>query len=214
MELDTRHYARYNLTDDALETWRKHACLPRLSLAQRRAAYAAAVPLLAAAANALVQHHAWRPAPTDPAELFNIRHPSSDTPFLALPLSLDALFAHAAPCMRMFEGVFAVHLDPSDGRLSVAQPLTDIFHLLQLLVPGCFALVRAEYVTHEVDDEGEVGCITWLTHSYALPPTTWMNLHTQQSPQLVAVFGETRWAALRRASTDSEVLSSSDITFA
>jgi len=213
MELDPRAYARYQLNEDALKIWRKHSCLSRLSRSQREDSYAAAKPLLEAVARNLVQQHSWTEvAPPTDAALFCIQRPGSAALF-TLPHAYAALFAHAQPGERMFDALFDVRLNPDDGRLYVAEPLADLFHLLQLLVPGCLTLVKAEYVTHEVDDDGEVAWITWRTFVRALPPADWMDLHARQSPQLVDVVGESRWATLRRAAADLEVLAGGDITF-
>ncbi|KAF8529502.1 hypothetical protein JB92DRAFT_3106721 [Gautieria morchelliformis] len=212
MELDPRHYARYRLDAEALETWRQHSCLPKVSRDLREAFYTAARPFFEQAIRNLIQYHSWRQIEHESNVLFCVQSPSSDA-ILALPDTCSSLFEHARPCERMFEALFQIEQDANDGRLFVAEPLADIFHLLQLLVPGCLSLVKAEYASHDVDDDGEIAWITWRTYARALPPPSWMDLHAQASSQIVAIFGSSQWAILRRAAADSEVLASGDITF-
>ena len=212
MELDPRYYARYRLDEEALETWRKHSCLTKMSKAEREVIYAAAKPFFEEAARNLVKLHSWHQIEDASNVILCLQSPTSEAVF-TLPDTFSSLLEHARPCERMFESVFQIRQDPDNGQLNVAAPLTDIFHLLQLLAPGCLSLVRAEYASHEVDDDGEVAWVTWRTFARALPPAAWMDLHARDSPQLVAVFGTLRWATLRRAAADSEVLASGDITF-
>lgn len=212
MEFDPRHYARYRLDEEALEAWRQHSCLTRVSKAQREAFYDAAKPFFEEAARNLIQFHSWRQIEHASNVLFCVKSPASDAIF-TLPAAYCTLLEHARPCERMFESLFQVEQDANDGRLYIAEPLADIFYLLQLLAPGCLSLVNAEYASHEVDDDGEIAWIAWRTFARALPPPTWMDIHARDSPQLVAIFGSLRWAALRRAASDSEILSSGDITF-
>ena len=210
MEPTTRIYGRYHFAESALETWRQHACLPKLSPAQREASYAAATPLLAGAAHTLQHLHAWRAVePPSAAVLFCIEAPRAPAAVFTLPTAHRALFEHAAACARMCDAVFDVRAH-ADDRPHVAEPLADVFHLLQLLAPGCLTLVQAEYAAHDVDDDGDVAWITWRTYERALPPAPWMDLYARQ---LTGVFGESRWATLRRAVADSEVLTSGDLTF-
>ena len=212
MELDPRHYARYRMDEEALETWRQHSCLTKVSMAQREAFYAAAKPFFEEAARNLIQFHSWHQVDHVSNVLFCVQHPTSKAVF-TLPDTYSSLFEFARPCERMFESLFQIEQDINDGRLYVVEPLADIFHLLQLLAPGCLSLVKAEYASHDVDDDGEVAWITWRTFARALPPITWMDQHARDSPKLVAIFGSSRWATLRRAAADSEILASGDITF-
>ena len=212
MELDPRYYARYRLDEEALEAWRQHSCLTKVSKAQREAFYNAARPFFEKAARNLIQFHSWRQVEHASNELFCVQSPASGTTF-TLPDTYNSLLEHARPCERMFESLFKVEQDTNDGRIFVTEPLADIFHLLQLLAPGCLSLVKAEYASHEVDGDGEVAWIVWRTFARALPPPTWMDLHARDSPQLVAIFGSLRWATLRRAASDSEILAGGDITF-
>ncbi|KAF8527842.1 hypothetical protein BU17DRAFT_81087 [Hysterangium stoloniferum] len=213
IELDGRQFARYRIDEETLEAWRTHACLPKTPPSRRSAFYEAAKPFFVQAARFLVEQHAWQVAEDAlDSGLFSIHPPGKPDTQFTLPNAFTTLFQYPRPCERMFDALFQVSID-LDGNLFVAEPLTDIFHLLQLLAPGCFALVKAHYVSHEVDDEGEVAFITWRTESRALPNPSWMDNHAQHSLGIVDIFGRDRWAMLRRAAADFQVIFSGDVTF-
>ncbi|KIJ45470.1 hypothetical protein M422DRAFT_778713 [Sphaerobolus stellatus SS14] len=210
MELDNRLYVRYLLELAALDDWRRHCCFPRLSSARSQTIYAAAIPLLCHVTSILVTQYAWRPLETPPDSLFRIQHPHNSSVEFILPSQMATLFQSPRPCERMFEALFAARIDPVSHKLLIAHPLFDLFRLLQLLMPGCFLVIDAEYISHDVDDDGEVSMIRWTNFSRALPPPEWLDAY---SSVLLDIFGQERLALLRRAAAETSVLTSHDITF-
>lgn len=213
MDLDNRYYVRYLLEEPVIENWRRQLCLSKLASSRREAIYAAALPFFAHVAHVLVEHFAWITLHPSPDVAFHVQNSHDPTVEFLLPIKFDALLEKPRSWERMFEALFAARFDPVTHSLQIQEPLLDVFRLCQLLMPGSFMVVDAEYVSHDVDDEGEVCMMRWKNSSSALPPLEWIDHQATHSKAIVEVFGQDRWAALRRAAVDSSFLISNDITF-
>ncbi|KAF8582677.1 hypothetical protein K439DRAFT_1391479 [Ramaria rubella] len=176
-----------------LDEWSRRVGVA-LSVESLGAPYARAHRHLLAMKHALVAHHGFRDCPpSDPRVLFTVQcqppHrssagvPRSPTIKLELPIHASSFFS---PERRVqWQMVFHSAMWPS-LRHSV-QPVGDMLHLLQCLMPGLLLVVHIE--------DG------WRT-ARGLPPADWININQQL---LVDILGQSHFRRLNRAASDPKL---------
>jgi hypothetical protein len=120
-------------------------------------------------------------------------HLSKKYTHLLLPASFSSLLepSEADKWSKMFY-LFDAKRDRTNGNLTIDSPtpLSDIFYLLQTLLPGMLLIYRID----DIDECGE------QERTRALPPATWVELHKEL---LQTIFGGTeRYGHLLAAVAD------------
>lgn len=113
---------------------------------------------------------------------------------LLLPASFASLLepSEADKWSKVF-GLFRAKRDGTNLIIDSPTPLSDIFYLLQTLLPGMLLIYRID----DIDDCGER---EWTC---ALPPATWVESHKEL---LQTIFGDTeRYGHLLAAAADREL---------
>ncbi|KAG8811859.1 hypothetical protein FRB91_009792 [Serendipita sp. 411] len=135
----------------------------------------------------LVQRSQWRDHPTgDNRLLFSVecplRGPSGESLMISLPAFPTSFFSPNR--QTAFGTCFQSEL--FSNMRHAQQPVADMLHLLQCLIPGMLTIVMVESVS---------GQGTWTT-SRGLPPVEWVDCN---KAQLTAVVGKDQYAKLRHA---------------
>lgn len=177
--------------------WANRTGLKCLDKEELEAAYAKAKDFLLQKENILVDDHDWHRVEHDIDTLLSLT--SKKTPefyrqqTIDLRLQLPSSFASFLdPAKTKTWDIMFGHSAIFDARRDVglfiksAPPLSDIFYLLQTLLPGMLLIYRID----DMDDRGELETVC------ALPRLVWIEEHKDL---LHTIFGETRYDSLLEA---------------
>lgn len=209
-------YVHINPETQQLRSWRKHMSLPphpdQLSAEDL---FARATPYLENIFGGLIAR-GWTEMPCPQGVLWAVRPPGSSLPpspttptspmtlfppsfqsspprrTFSVPSSLNSLLAFKSAWQTIFHDPVHFHttIHPMHGLILDSDPLlADIFYLFQLLLPGCFTLVK------EVYDQSAFS----TRETRPLPPLAWME---ERANVMRVIFGDAYWDVLLRRSRD------------
>lgn len=181
-------YVEYD--PDMCSFWKARTGI-KLSKDEQQAAYLRSQEFILARVDELVRSHGWMQKPCDgEVDLFLI---SKEICNIKFPQDSMAFFSGSRhqEWHKMFRLNFAGKRQSSDDFIiSSAEPLADIFYLLQILFPGMLVLARID----EIVDVGE------HTYTRALPRIQWLEKHEEKLITIVG--GKSRFQLIMEAAGD------------
>lgn len=209
-------YVRVDPDTQQLKLWRKHISLPtHPDQLSPEDLFARAYPYLENIVGGLLSR-GWTEMPCPQGVLWAIRPPGSSLPpspttptspmtlfpppsssssprrTFSIPSSLNSLLTFKSAWQTIFHDptLFHATIHPLHGLILDSDPLlADIFYFLQLLLPGCFTLVK------EVYDQNAFN----TRETRPFPPLAWME---ERENLMRGIFGDVYWNVLLRRSRD------------